>query len=109
MREARIDLQSRRDCGRQPKVARHELPWVMGDEDSNPTGLCPCGRNLVGVASGDPFSHGSSCLATVGFESESPGDSTVAALNGIHSQRSTQFPHPFPVALKNSHRKMRVD
>ena len=34
-------LQSQRDCVLQPKVARHQLPWVGAGKAPTPTGLRP--------------------------------------------------------------------
>jgi len=92
-------LQSQRDCVLQPRVARHELPWVRAQKTSStPTGLCRSPRldpthavfpvaffgsmaqllrswcELAGV------SQGSSCLATLGFEAESLWDSPIVLL-----------------------------
>ena len=34
-------LQSQRDCVLQPRVARHELPWVVAGKIFNPNGVAP--------------------------------------------------------------------
>src|SRR5258708_27253254 len=64
--------ESRRDSITQPRVARHELPWVgVFGGSANPNGVASNKRqhgcNPVGVeADLAPFSQGSSCLATLG-------------------------------------------
>ena len=72
-------VQSQRDCVLQPRVARHELPWVSRFQIINPDGVAssrtpaatPSG--LTGFAT---ITQGSSCLATLGFEPESRWDSS---------------------------------
>ena len=68
-------LQSQRDCVLQPRVARHEQPWVTARNDFNPNGVASCfhGRAAtpLGLWACGAVSQGSSCLATLGFESES--------------------------------------
>ena len=40
--------QSQRDCVLQPRVARHELPWVTRKWNPTPTGLRHCGHDVSG-------------------------------------------------------------
>ncbi len=40
-------IQSQRDCGLQPRVARNELPWVKYDGRSTRNGLWPAGIKCV--------------------------------------------------------------
>src|SRR5437660_10096906 len=71
--------QSQRDCVLQPRVARNELPWVRGAGSQQPQRGCghdvaTC-RNPVGVVMCfGSASQGSSCRATLGFETESRWD-----------------------------------
>ena len=78
--EARF-AESQRDSATKPRVARHELPWVVGAKPmSTPTGLrqpgCRTGHNpfrvetLVGRSS-----QGRRIAPTLGWKSESPWDS----------------------------------
>ena len=52
-RSVRLSRQSQRDCVLQPRVARHELPWVSAGTITNPNGVAarclPARRNPVGV------------------------------------------------------------
>ena len=61
--------ESQRDSGPKPKVARHELPWVIPGQWPQPRRGCvmptATGRNPVGVGVRiTAFSQGSSFLAT---------------------------------------------
>ena len=80
-------LQSQRDCVFQPRVARHELPWVIFVLVFNPNGVVArlLGRAItpLGLFASHPFSQGSSFLATLGYESESLWDSTAQILEDI--------------------------
>ena len=75
-------LQSQRDCVLQPRVARHELPWVADDSVFNPNGVAPCCRRQaatpLGLLSNRTISQGSSSLATLGCKPESLWDSIIA-------------------------------
>src|SRR5262249_53798651 len=76
-------FRSRRDCARQPRVARNELPWVCSHVfESSLKGLSPRflrDRDISQqfrnpfrvVASIGTSSQGSSFLATLGFGTES--------------------------------------
>src|SRR5438552_11958876 len=70
-------LQSQRDCVRQPRVARNELPWVAADSDSNPNGVASRFQSLattpLGLFGLAAMSQGSSFLATLGCRPESLG------------------------------------
>ena len=74
-------LQSQRDCVRQPRVARNELPWVAADSDSNPNGVASRFQGLaktpLGLFGLAAISQGSSFLATLGFGPESFWDSVL--------------------------------
>src|SRR6185503_12652442 len=76
-----------RGSASKPRVARHELPWVWSANDLQPQrptangvapfSLCPhttWGATLSGFVIGAPVSQGSSCLATLGFETKSLWD-----------------------------------
>ena len=75
-------LQSQRDWVRQPRVARHELPWggiravfnPNGVESTNPLRAA----TPLGLFDFGHVSQGSSCLATLGLEPESLWDSSLA-------------------------------
>jgi hypothetical protein len=73
--------QSQRDCVLQPRVASSELPWVNWARWRQPQRGCDLRSSLdaatpLGLAAvWTPFSQGSSRLATLGFETESPWDS----------------------------------
>ena len=76
--------QSQRDCGLQPKVARHELPWVNASNGFQPQRGCGdfvlgrdgFGRNRVAVGNVlRRLTQGSSCRATLGLGTESRWDS----------------------------------
>src|SRR5882757_638721 len=81
--------QSQRDCVLQPRVARHELPWVSSSRLRQPQR--GCGRvdrrevaTPLGLEkSGTTFTQGSSCLATLGFGPESLWDSSADAISVI--------------------------
>ena len=79
--------QSQRDCVIQPRVARHELPWVAGRLVFNPNGVASrfLGRAAtpLGLISFATFSQGSSFLATLGFWTESLWDSSPEFPKGI--------------------------
>ena len=74
-------LQSQRDCVNLPKVARHELPWVVVVKAFNPNGVAPRfsrrAATPLGLLTCDALTQGSSCLATLGFEPESRWDSLL--------------------------------
>ncbi len=74
-------LQSQRDCVVQPRVARNELPWVLGSGFINPNGVESRIGNQAATPSGlftfGHLSQGSSFLATLGFGPESLWDSTI--------------------------------
>ena len=80
-------LQSQRDCVLQPRVARHELPWVAVSGVINPNGVVSgaTGRAAtpLGLCAFDPISQGSSCLAAPGFAPESLWDSSTEFPKGI--------------------------
>ncbi|NBV23228.1 MAG: hypothetical protein EBS05_15075 [Proteobacteria bacterium] len=79
-------LQSQRDCVLQPRVARHELPWVAVRQILNPNGVVPRfirATTPLGLSCGGAVSQGSSCLATLGFGSESRWNSVPAFSIGI--------------------------
>jgi len=80
--------QSQRDCGLQPKVGVQRLPWVRVPKSNQRQRRCGrgqalvavrkdrMGRNRVAVADvGWTMTQGSSCLATLGFGTESRWDS----------------------------------
>ena len=73
--------QSQRDCVFQPRVARHELPWVAVQFALNPNGVAArfhgWAATPLGLWAGGAVSQGSSCLATLGFEPESLWDSAL--------------------------------
>ena len=69
--------ESQRDSGSKPRIARHELPWVIPGQRPQPQRGCVVaavtGRNPVGVGSlFATFSQGSSCLATAGLKDAIP-------------------------------------
>ena len=86
-------IQSQRDCVLQPRVARHELPWVSCIKFCQPQRGCGgVGHREAATLLGleklrTTFTQGSSCLppslrygvarATLGFEPESLWDSLV--------------------------------
>src|SRR5947207_9893310 len=61
-----------------PGVARNELPWVRGAQKNNPKGVATRGAGSPkpkprwGFCPYDPLPQGSSCLATLGFGTQSP-------------------------------------
>ena len=73
--------QSQRDCVLQPKVARHELPWVAVGMVFNLNGVASfChgeAATPLGLFACDTVSQGSSCLATLGLAPESRWDSEL--------------------------------
>ena len=79
--------QSQRDCVLQPRVARHELPWVRSQRRINPNGVAsrsrPRAATPLGLGSAGSYSQGSSCLATPGFAPESLWDSPGDFPKGI--------------------------
>src|SRR5258708_2201288 len=72
--------ESRRDSITRPRVARHELAWVkVFGRSANPNGLvsnrCQHRFNPVGIeADFERFPQGSSCLATLGWRTQSLWD-----------------------------------
>src|ERR1035441_1646480 len=82
-----LQLQSQRDCGLQPRVARNELPWVGVRTVFNPNGVVSPGRHRaatpLGLFPATRFSQGSSSLATLGFVPESLWDSSLEIPQGI--------------------------
>ena len=74
-------LQSQRDCVIQPRVARHELPWVYDEKILNPNGVGSrrqkSAATPLGLWGNDTVSQGSSCVATLGWKTESLWDSAL--------------------------------
>ena len=70
-------LQSRRDCGPKPGVARNELPRGWSGFSTNPNGVAPARRNPVGVVNSRnlPPGVGPRCGPTPGSGTESRWDS----------------------------------
>ena len=72
--------ESQRDSGPKPKVARHELPWVIAIRDfPNPNGVAPASRPNPpqprwGWLDFMRLTQGSSCLATLGWRTQSLWD-----------------------------------
>ena len=112
-------LQSQRDCVLQPRVARHELPWVrIRKTPSTPTGLRRCSprpnparlkrHNSFGVeVPTRTVTQGSSFLATLGFEAESLWDSPLAdpakdACKVQRGQPTLQNLRPLDALAKNA-------
>jgi len=77
-------IESQRDSGLKPRVARNELPWVGCKSIFNPNGVvaCLCGRAAtpLGLSVLAAFSQGSSFLATLGFGPQSLWDCSRAGL-----------------------------
>jgi len=81
-------FQSQRDCGLQPKVARHELPWVRGAfGKSTPKRVAAVDVRDINWPQlrwswgyWGRLTHGSSCVATMGFEPESRWDSKNSSI-----------------------------
>ena len=72
--------ESQRDSGLQPKVARHELPWVnVIRKFSNPNGVAASRRPTMtqprwGCGDLSRLTQGSSSLATLGWRTQSRWD-----------------------------------
>src|SRR5438034_46068 len=76
--------ESQRDSGSKPRVARNELPWGTGHEDSNPDGVVANLTRLQnenGIATTalrlmicSTMTQGSSFLATLGWRTQSLWD-----------------------------------
>ena len=80
-------VESQRDSGPKPKVARDELPWETGLEDRNPNGVVatpskgdatPLGLNTL-----PPTPQGSSFLATLGWRTQSLWDCWQADFSSL--------------------------
>jgi hypothetical protein len=74
--------ESQRDSGLQPKVARHELPWVNVVQNfSNPNGVAASRRPIVtqprwGCGDFSRLTQGSRCAPTLGWRTQSRWDWT---------------------------------
>ena len=77
------------DCVNQPRVARNELPWESVGKNPTPTGLWPTHANRQNGKAATALrlgiflratTQGSSCLATLGFGTESRWDSRMIAM-----------------------------
>jgi hypothetical protein len=83
-------LQSQRDWVRQPRVARHELPWGGIRTVFNPNGVASPNplrtATPLGLFDFCRVSQGSSCLANLGFEPESLWDSSLAFPQGTEAK-----------------------
>jgi hypothetical protein len=70
--------ESQRDSGSKPKVARDELPWVSASHVNNPNGVVARRRNRgttpLGLRTFTATTQGSSCLATLGWMTQSLWD-----------------------------------
>ena len=88
-------LQSQRDCGLQPRVARNELPWVGVRTVFNPDGVVSRSHHRaatpLGLFVATRFSQGSSFLATLGFAPESLRDSSLEFPKGIRARGAVAF------------------
>src|SRR5688572_5529736 len=76
--------ESQRDSVTQPRVARNELPWVVGAKRNNPNGVAAStpkpGATPLGLKSWRISTQGSSSLATLGWQPQSLRDSRNAGL-----------------------------
>ena len=70
--------ESQRDSGSKPKVARNELPWVSAAHVNNPNGVVARrrkrGATPLGLRTFTATTQGSSCLATLGWMTQSLWD-----------------------------------
>ena len=85
------EVEFQRDSILQPRVARHELPWETVSLPHNPNGVATdCWRidaTPLGLKTISAKTQGSSCLATLGFMTQSPWDCKTAGLSGVSSVR----------------------
>jgi len=70
--------ESQRDSGSKPRVARYELPWENAPQTDNPNGVA-ARRNKrdttpLGLKTYTYSTQGSSCLATLGWRTQSRWD-----------------------------------
>jgi hypothetical protein len=74
-------VESQRDSGSKPRVARHELPWENAPLTDNPNGVAARQHKRdttpLGLKTFTHSTQGSSYLATLGFEPESRWDSPM--------------------------------
>ena len=70
--------ESQRDSASKPKVARNELPWVSASHVNNPNGVAAQRENRgttpLGLKTFTTSTQGSSCLATLGWMTQSRWD-----------------------------------
>ena len=78
--------ESQRDSGSKPRVARDEPPWETGPEANNPNGVAaqPGKRDATPLGLGiyRAATQGSSCLATLGWRTQSLWDCRTVFLSG---------------------------
>ena len=70
--------ESQRDSGSKPRVARNELPWENALRINNPNGVASSpsqdATTPLGLKTIPTQTQGSSCLATLGWETQSRWD-----------------------------------
>ncbi len=102
-----LQLESQRDSGFQPRVARNELPWVAPEKFFNPNGVVSCrtrrAATTLGLQICKPLSQGSSFLATLGWKTQSRWDcralrsgSRAGSVRGNQAVENAQSLPKFP-------------
>ena len=79
--------ESRRDSVPKPRVARHELPWEKWVLPANPNGVVsrwrPEDTTPLGLKTARTLIQGSSCLATLGWRTQSRWDCSSLSVSQL--------------------------
>ena len=80
-------VESQRDSATKPRVARRALPWETASQTHNPNGVAPRtwtrDATPLGLKTLPSATQGSSCLATLGWRTQSLWDWKTAEVQGI--------------------------